>query len=155
MYEEKMRLSFRTAMKNNNEEQSLEVGEIPAEMNGLRMTKHRKEVYSSLLEKTDHPTATEVFDRVHQVAPTISLATVYNCLEALVSHDLVQQVNFDREPSRYCSNLKEHGHFHDKNSGVIHDVTFKKGVQLDEILDLPAGAVITDFELTLRGKLEN
>jgi len=109
-----MRLSFRTAMKNNNEEQSLEVGEIPAEMNGLRMTKHRKEVYSSLLEKTDHPTATEVFDRVHQVAPTISLATVYNCLEALVSHDLVQQVNFDREPSRYCSNLKEHGHFHDK-----------------------------------------
>ena len=127
--------------------------DVPSEMGGLRMTKHRKEVYACLVDKNDHPTAQDVFERVHKDAPNISLATVYNCLEALVNHDLIQQVNFDREPSRFCCNLHEHGHFHDEKSGVIHDVTFKKGIDLTKVLDLPEGTVITDFELTLRGEI--
>ena len=34
--------------------------------------------------------------------PTISLATVYNCLETLTQVGLVQQVNLDRGPSRFA-----------------------------------------------------
>ena len=83
------------------------------------------------------------------------MATVYNCLEALVQHALIRQVNFERESSRYCPNLADHGHFHDKVSGTIHDVTFKPGVNLADVLDLPPGAVITDIEITLRGELPN
>ena len=87
--------------------------------------------------------------------PTISLATVYNCLEALVGHGLVNQVNFDREPSRFCSNLKEHVHFHDEATGVIHDITFKEGASIADLLDLPEGTEVSDVELTLRGMLPN
>ncbi len=123
------------------------------ELAGLRMTRQRQEVYRILHEKRDHPTANEVFIRVKDRLPSISLATVYNCLEALVSHGLVRQVNFDRESSRFCPNLCEHGHFHDSDSGVIHDVQFKPGFQLSDILDLPPGAVIEDIEITLRGNL--
>ncbi len=127
--------------------------EIPEEIGGLRMTRQRQEVYRTLMKERNHPTANDVFMRVKDRLPNISLATVYNCLEALVQHGIIRQVNFDRESSRYCPNLSEHGHFHDAKTGVIHDVDFKPGVNLADILNLPPGAVIDDVEITLRGKL--
>lgn len=91
--------------------------------------------------------------RVRERLPNVSLATVYNCLETLVEHDMVKQVNFDREPSRFCPNLQDHGHFHDKDSGQIHDILLRKGVTLNDLLELPPGAVIDDFEITIRGRV--
>jgi Fur family peroxide stress response transcriptional regulator len=123
------------------------------ESGGLRMTRQRQEVYQVLLAHRDHPTATDVFLRVKDNLPSISLATVYNCLEVLVEHGLVRQVNFERESSRYCPNLEEHGHFHDRTTGVIHDVKFKPGINLTDVLELPVGAVIQDVEINLRGRL--
>ncbi len=122
--------------------------------NGLRMTKQRKVVYDVLLEERDHPTAQLVFERAKDKLSSVSLATIYNCLEALVSHDVVKQVNVDREPSRYCPNLSEHGHFHCKESGEIIDVQFKPDVSLAQFLDLPEGAVIEDLELNIKGFLK-
>ena len=127
--------------------------EIPEEISGLRMTRQRQEVYRILMQERNHPTANDVFMRVKDRLPNISLATVYNCLEALVQHGIIRQVNFDRESSRYCPNLSEHGHFHDATTGVIHDVEFKPGINLADVLNLPPGAVIDDVEITLRGKL--
>ena len=120
---------------------------------GLRMTKQRKQVYRVLMEYRDHPTASEVYDRVKKSTPGISLATVYNCLEALVEHKAVKQVNFERESSRYCPNLSEHGHFHDETTGSIHDIKFKEGVKLSDFLDIPDDAKITSLDITLRGAL--
>jgi len=67
-----------------------------------------------------------------------------------VQHGIIRQVNFERESSRYCPNLSEHGHFHDATTGVIHDVDFKPGISLADVLNLPPGAVIEDVEITLR-----
>jgi Fe2+ or Zn2+ uptake regulation protein len=127
--------------------------EIPEEIAGLRMTRQRQEIYRILIEQRNHPTANEVFMRAKDRLPNLSLATVYNCLEALVQHGIIRQVHFERESSRYCPNLREHGHFHDASTGVIHDIDFKPGVNLTDVLELPPGAVIEDVEITLRGKL--
>lgn len=127
--------------------------EIPDEIEGLRMTKQRKEIYHILMEYRDHPTASEVYMRAKECLPSISQATVYNCLQALVQHQIIRQVNFERESSRYCPNLREHVHFHDSATGAIHDVDFKPGFQLNELLQLPEGVQVEDIEITLRGKL--
>ena len=142
-------------MVNNSSDSSNpdSAAEMPAEIAGLRMTRQRWEVYRLLMDQRDHPTANDVFMRIKDRLPNISLATVYNCLEALVQHGVIRQVNFERESSRFCPNLADHGHFHDKRSGAIHDVTFKPGVNLADVLDLPPGTVITDVEITLRGEL--
>ncbi|MCX8495397.1 MAG: transcriptional repressor [Akkermansiaceae bacterium] len=132
---------------------SISDSEIPDEISGLRMTPQRREVYRFLQQERNHPTANDVFIRVKDRLPNISLATVYNCLEALVQHGIIRQVNFDSESSRYCPNLSEHGHFHDEVTGVIHDVDFKPGINLADVLNLPPGAVIDDVEITLRGKV--
>lgn len=137
-------------MVNRATDQSLE---IPEEIDGLRMTKQRKEIYRILIEQRNHPTANEVFMQAKDHLPNISLATVYNCLEAMVQHGIIRQVNFERESSRYCPNLREHVHFHDDESGTIHDVDFKPGFKLSDLLDLPEGIQIDDIEITLRGKM--
>ncbi|MBM3877479.1 MAG: transcriptional repressor, partial [Verrucomicrobia bacterium] len=59
---------------------------------GLRLTPQRQRVHGVLLEKMDHPTADMVFMRAKAKMPEISMATVYNCLDALVQCGMVRQV---------------------------------------------------------------
>ena len=64
---------------------------------GLRATRQRELIYGILHASTDHPTADEVFARAKREIPSISLATVYSCLETLARCDLVKPVNFERD----------------------------------------------------------
>jgi len=119
---------------------------------GLRSTPQREVVYNVLLEKRDHPTADEVFARVKSELPTISLATVYNCLETLVQCNLVRSVNFERGPTRYCPNLRPHAHFHDEQTGRTHDIDLPPGV-LDRVTSvLPEGYNASSVDIIFRGK---
>ena len=121
---------------------------------GLRLTPQRREVFDVLLKKRDHPTATEVFMRVKKQMPSISLATVYNCLETLVACNLVRQVNVEREPTRYCPNVKEHGHFICNHCNSIFDVDFADSSTAEMTAKgwkLPEGFEVTSQEVTLRG----
>ena len=121
------------------------------ERSGLRMTVHREHVYEVLLQKKDHPTAEEVFIRAKRGMPDISIATVYNCLEALVNCGLVRQVNQDRSATRYCSNLRKHHHFHCDACGRAYDIdTVPNAPQLD--IPLPKGFLASQFEVTVRGQ---
>jgi Fur family transcriptional regulator, peroxide stress response regulator len=117
----------------------------------VRPTPQREVVLKVILEKRDHPTADEIFARVKSSMPTISLATVYNCLDTLVSCGLVRQVNFERAPTRYCPNLHEHAHFHDESTGKIHDVDLPADFVTSLRQVLPAGFDARSIELNFRG----
>lgn len=117
----------------------------------LRDTPQRRHVYDQLLERRDHPTATEVFIRAKQSMPSISLATVYNSLETLVACGLVKQVHVDREPTRYCPNLQEHGHFICDQCGHVFDVDLASGHTMGGNWNLPDGFTVTSYEVSLRG----
>lgn len=118
---------------------------------GLRSTPQREVVYNVLLKKRDHPTADEVFARVRAELPTISLATVYNCLEALVQYQFVRAVNFERGPTRYCPNLQPHAHFQDVQQGDTHDIDLPPGF-LDMVKSvLPPGYDASSVEILFRG----
>ena len=118
---------------------------------GHRMTPQRRFVYEVLMNSTDHPTATEVFMRVKNKMDSISLATVYNCLDALVGVGVVRQVNVDREPSRYCGNLEPHAHFHCENCASVEDISLKDGAKPSNSLKLPRGVKVEKFEVVVRG----
>jgi Fe2+ or Zn2+ uptake regulation protein len=118
---------------------------------GHRLTPQRREVYNVLLDQRDHPTATEVFLRAKQRIQGISLATVYNCLETLIDCGLAKQVNVDREATRYCPNLSEHGHFLCESCGIVSDIPVIKDSNITRFLKLPARATVTHSEITLRG----
>ncbi len=115
------------------------------------MTRQRREVFDALIRKRDHPTAMEVFLRVKDRLPAISLATVYNCLETLTRCGLVRQVTLDRAAVRYCPNLHKHGHFFCDSCSAVIDVEEPEGEEGTAHYRLPAQCVVTHHEFTLRG----
>ncbi len=119
---------------------------------GLRNTPQREVVYKALLTKRDHPTADDVHARVRAELNSISLATVYNCLETLVQCDLVRAVNFERGPTRYCPNLEPHAHFHDEATGATFDIDLPADL-IAKIKDvLPSGYDAEAVDIIFRGK---
>lgn len=117
---------------------------------GRRLTAQREHVYHVLLSQTDHPTADEVYFRAKSEKPEISLATVYNTLDALVKCGLVKQVNVDRSATRYCSNRKEHCHFYCEECGRVHDIELSGSLQ-DFPIRLPQDLSARQMYLSIRG----
>ncbi len=117
---------------------------------GFRFTPQRQHVFNVLLEKRDHPTVEEVFLRAKTGMPDISMATVYNCLDALVKCGLVRHVNLDRAATRYCPNMAEHSHFYCDECGHIYDVDFA-GLGSQNGLKVPEGFKVKQFDVSIRG----
>jgi Fur family peroxide stress response transcriptional regulator len=120
--------------------------------NGLRATRQRELIYGIITDQPDHPTADEVFARAKRDMPSISLATVYNCLDTLVQCNLVKQVNFERQSTRYCPNLHEHAHFHDEATGRVYDVDLDARTLAQLKAILPAGYEANSVHITFRGR---
>ena len=118
---------------------------------GLRMTDQRRAVYDALMGERDHPTAVEVFMRVKSRMPSISLATVYNCLETLTGCGLVKAVNHEREPSRYCPNLNEHAHLFCEGCGGVMDVPLRTRRRPEDVWVFPDAVVVSHHEVSFRG----
>jgi Fur family peroxide stress response transcriptional regulator len=118
---------------------------------GVRPTRQRVTVYESILLKRDHPTADEIFTRARKKLPSISFATVYNCLETLTQSSLVKQIVFDRSSSRYCPNLSPHAHFKCSESGKIFDLELDESLVDSIRQSLPDHYSSDNFELTFTG----
>jgi Fur family peroxide stress response transcriptional regulator len=121
---------------------------------GLRSTRQREHVFAVLLTKRDHPTADEVYARAKDGMDSISLATVYNCLETMVSCGLVRAVNYERESTRYCPNLHEHAHFQDRKTGRVYDVDLPPELMSKMKGILPSGFEADSIELYFHGRAE-
>jgi Fur family peroxide stress response transcriptional regulator len=118
---------------------------------GLRFTEQRRHVYDSLLDQRDHPTAVEVFMRVKEKMPTISLATVYNCLETLTDCGLVKHIGTERGPARFCPNLEEHAHFFCEQCHAVLDIPLKGEESLPSAWQFPRHTLVTRHEATFHG----
>jgi Fur family transcriptional regulator, peroxide stress response regulator len=115
---------------------------------GFRFTPHREHVYGVLLEKRDHPTAEEVFMRAKHEMPDISMATVYNCLDALVQCGLVRQVALERGAARFCSNMREHCHFYCDSCERVFDINLPAATGVP----LPRGFAASRFDIAIHGR---
>jgi Fur family peroxide stress response transcriptional regulator len=115
---------------------------------GFRFTPQREQVYSVLLGKRDHPTAEEVFLRTKQKMPDISMATVYNCLDALVKCGLVRHVSLERGAARFCPNMSEHCHFYCDECEEVFDID----ISPEAGVLLPKGFKAERYEMAIHGR---
>jgi Fur family peroxide stress response transcriptional regulator len=118
---------------------------------GFRFTPQRQQVYEVLLQERDHPTAEEVFIRSKKVMPDISIATVYNCLTALVKCGLVRQVTLERGAARFCPNMREHCHFHCEACDEVFDLDLPEG----RGIELPKGFKAERLDIAIHGRCPN
>jgi len=136
-------------LKNSNRQRDQELNERLA-ARGFRSTSRRAHVYTVLLQERDHPTAEQVFMRSKKGRPDISMATVYNCLDALVKSGLVREVNLDRSAMRYCPNMQDHHHFYCDVCGGAYDIDLVLDAPKLEV-PMPRGFRAARYEITIRG----
>lgn len=136
-------------MKSNNLELSPQFSERLASR-GFRSTPQRERVYDVLLHERDHPTAEQVFMRAKKLMPEISMATVYNCLDAFVKCGLVREVNLDRAAMHYCPNMGEHFHFYCDACGGVFDIDYS-GQGKNGPIQLPKGFRAIGYEISVHG----
>lgn len=95
---------------------------------GLRCTRQRILLFDALAETQKHPTAEELHALARTHIDGLSLATVYNTLEAFCNAGLCRKL-----PScggaRYDADLREHLHITTTDGG-LRDVPEELGVQL-------------------------
>jgi len=115
---------------------------------GFRFTPQREHVYVVLLRKRDHPTAEQVFIRAKREMPEISMATVYNCLDALVKCGLVRQVTLERGAARFCPNMREHCHFYCDACDSVFDID----LPAETAITLPRGYRAERYDIAIHGR---
>lgn len=78
---------------------------------GLRCTRQRDILYAALRATKAHPTAEELFQAVRDQDPGLSLATVYNTLDAFTKCGLVRRIaTASAGAARYDAELTPHVH---------------------------------------------
>ncbi len=73
----------------------------------VRVTPQRLAIAEAVLNSTDHPSVQQIYDRVRDHFPSMTLATIYSTLGVLQRSGLIQELPFQRM-SRYEANMEPH-----------------------------------------------
>jgi Fe2+ or Zn2+ uptake regulation protein len=117
---------------------------------GIQPTPQRIAVVEYILNAKAHPSADQVLERVRQQCPTISRATVYNTLNLLVEKGLLKAQVLKEGTVVFDSNVKQHHHFIDEDTGNIYDIPWNalKVTGEKSLKDFQ----VHEFQVILRGK---
>ena len=75
-----------------------------------------------LSQTTGHPTADDMVQRVREVLPTVSHATVYRNLQELVREGLIRTLEVAGTAVQFELNADDHHHFVCRKCGHVWDV---------------------------------
>lgn len=89
---------------------------------GMQVTTPRILVIEDLMSNRLHATADEIFHRVNRRDESVSRATVYNVLNALVENKAVRALTIDDRQTHYDIDLTPHAHFRCTHCGRIIDI---------------------------------
>ena len=115
-----------------------------------RFTKQRRLVHDAIINRTDHPTAKEVFDELKETG--IGIATVYRHLSSMVTEGLLRTVYHGKE-IRYDPLILPHAHAVCSFCSEIIDLELPN--DLNRLAPNIPGFVIRDVELTWKGICDN
>lgn len=121
---------------------------------GMNVTPQRVAVYRALLESEDHPTPEMLYQTVSREMPSLSVATIYKTLDALVSLGLVRTVPVDGDRRRYDANDETHHHLVCSSCGKVRDYT---SVEFDALVPprRVAGFAPKSVSVTLTGTCDD
>lgn len=88
----------------------------------LKITPQRLEILRYLDTHHSHPTVEEIYSELKQNTPSLSKTTVYNALETLKKHKIIQTVIISGNETRYDLKNTHHHHFLCLQCGAIIDI---------------------------------
>ena len=118
----------------------------------LRPTKQRLKICQFLFdrEKTFHFTVETLNKKINKNRATkVSLATIYNTVEAFTSAGYLKEILTSKNKSYYDTNIKSHHHFYDEGSKELTDIHYSQ-IKLSKIPIPPRGKKIKNLEVVIR-----
>lgn len=94
-------------------------------------SRQREAILTVLCSTDTHPTASQVYHKVKEIIPNISLGTVYRNLAQLKESGQIISVNVGDGFEHFDGNAKPHIHMHCKKCSAIIDVKLKEDVISD------------------------
>ena len=101
--------------------------------NEMKVTPQRLEIMKYLDKHHIHPTAEDIYSALKKANPSLSKTTIYNTLDTLRNHGLIQAVGISESEMRYDFRNDMHHHFLCNDCGTIIDIDVKCSF-LDETL---------------------
>ncbi len=89
---------------------------------GLPVTTQRRAVFEAIQERTDHPTAEQLYRAVRAELPQVSRMTVHRILGTFVSLGLIARTCHPGSAARFDPKLKQHHHLVCLSCGCIVDI---------------------------------
>jgi Fur family peroxide stress response transcriptional regulator len=93
---------------------------------GVLLTIQRSAVLEFLHDTTAHPTAEEIYQSLRGMYSALSRATIYNTLDLLKTHGLIQEITIERNKIHYDYKTEPHHHFLCSHCARIYDVAMEK-----------------------------
>jgi Fe2+ or Zn2+ uptake regulation protein len=88
---------------------------------GIQPSVQRARILEYLYRERVHPTADDIFERLHPEIPTLSRTTVYNTVKLFLEHGMVQPLVIEEKEIRYDIDTSYHGHFKCDSCGKVFD----------------------------------
>ena len=119
---------------------------------GLRPTKQRVLIAKKLFDrdKTFHFTIETLNKKINKKrSEKISLATIYNTIEAFTNAGYLKEILTSKNKSYYDTNIKSHHHFYDEGSKELTDINYSQ-IKLSKVPIPPKGKKIKNLEVVIR-----
>ena len=124
---------------------------------GVKLTEQRKIIARVMSSSKDHPDVDELYKRVSNIDPKISIATVYRTIKLFAEEGIVTKHGFKGgEKARY-EELSEshHDHLIDIKTGEIIEFVDDEIEKLQKKIAEKFGYDLVDHKLELYGRKKN
>lgn len=119
----------------------------------IRLTRQRQAVLDVLADAHDHPTASQVFERVRSQQPGIGAATVYRALGVLVADGQARMLTLgEGSAARYDAKVSRHDHVVCTACGAAIDVDAPLPDEVVAELAARTGYDLREYDLQFRGR---
>jgi Fur family transcriptional regulator, peroxide stress response regulator len=119
---------------------------------GLPITAQRQAVFEAILDRTDHPTAEQLYRAVRDALPQISRMTVHRILGTFVSLGLISKTCHPGSAARFDPKLQQHHHLVCLDCGRIIDVEDPRLNRIPWPEVSPKQFHIEDYHVHFRGR---
>lgn len=120
----------------------------------FRMTDQRRIILEELGKAREHPSASDIYEKVKRRLPRISLGTVYRNLEVLWSQGLIKRLEMGSGQRRFDAATEDHLHIRCILCERVDDVRLSTDAGIGSVMKdaaLTSGYEVRGFSVDLYG----
>ena len=117
----------------------------------MKYSHQREEILTIIKASQGHMSATDVYRKVKNVIPNISLGTVYRNLNALADHGFIRRIIMPYESDLYDYNIESHSHLYCLKCKQLFDLNPDVDKKRKHLVEKTTGHRITKSSVVFEG----